>query len=140
MQALQLASVTRLTTSRVALRQGAPKALAAPLRRSIAVRGSADQKPMAQAAQEQQQLATTAVLAAAGLLAPFVLDAEAAQAVPEILKGRIFSLIHPGENKVVGSGHGGVGGGAAAPGTALSNLSLTSHPAAICPHSCPWQA
>ncbi|EFN52449.1 hypothetical protein CHLNCDRAFT_32535 [Chlorella variabilis] len=96
MQALQLASVTRLTTSRVALRQGAPKALAAPLRRSIAVRGSADQKPMAQAAQEQQQLATTAVLAAAGLLAPFVLDAEAAQAVPEILKGRIFSLIHPG--------------------------------------------
>lgn len=38
-----------------------------------------------------------ALLAAAGLLAPLVLDADAAQAVPELLKGRTFSLIHPGE-------------------------------------------
>ena len=41
-------------------------------------------------------MTTTALLAAAGLLAPLLLDQEAAMAVPALIKGRTFSLIHPG--------------------------------------------
>ncbi|PRW20444.1 plant F21F14-40 [Chlorella sorokiniana] len=61
-------------------------------RTATLVRASADRQDAPQA---QQELAATALLAAAGLLAPMVLDTEAAQAVPELLKGRTFSLIHP---------------------------------------------
>lgn len=71
-------------------RSSAPRA---SLRRAATlVRASADRQEAPQA----QQVAATALLAAAGLLAPMVLDTEAAQAVPELLKGRTFSLIHPG--------------------------------------------
>ena len=40
--------------------------------------------------------ASTAVLAMAGLLAPLLLDTNSALAVPSLLTGRSFALIHPG--------------------------------------------
>ena len=78
-----------------------PSAPRASLRRGATlVRASADRE----AAPQAEQLAATALLAAAGLLAPMVLDTEAAQAVPELLKGRTFSLIHPGERQAGAGG------------------------------------
>lgn len=59
------------------------------------VRASGDRQQETE--EEQTTVAATTLLAAAGLLAPFLLDIESAQAVPEILKGRTASLIHPGE-------------------------------------------
>lgn len=73
-----------------------PRSSARPasLRRPMTlVRASADRQEAPQA----EQVAATALLVAAGLLAPMVLDTEAAQAVPDLIKGRTFSLIHPGE-------------------------------------------
>jgi hypothetical protein len=59
------------------------------------VRAVVDQKPAPKAEQEQA-VAATALLASAGLLLPLLLDADMAQAAPELLKGRTFSLLHPG--------------------------------------------
>ncbi|KAL4450236.1 hypothetical protein ABPG77_010905 [Micractinium sp. CCAP 211/92] len=66
----------------------------APRRALPVVRASADREQKAE--EEQATAAATTLLAAAGLLAPFLLDTESAMAVPEILKGRTASLIHPG--------------------------------------------
>lgn len=97
MQALQLSSARVSGVSRAPRRHVAQRPAAAPQRRiGSIVRAAADPKPSAQEAEAAQQAATTALLAAAGLLAPMVLDAEAAQAVPALLKGRTFSLMHPG--------------------------------------------
>lgn len=68
----------------------------APRRALPVVRASADREQKAE--EEQATAAATTLLAAAGLLAPFLLDTESAMAVPEILKGRTASLIHPGEH------------------------------------------
>ena len=62
-----------------------------PSRRPLAVRAAADRSDNKQ----QQEVAATVLLAAAGLLAPLVLDTGAAEAVPALLKGRTFALIHP---------------------------------------------
>lgn len=67
----------------------------APRRALPVVRASADRQQ--QPEEEQATAAATTLLAAAGLLAPFLLDTDSAMAVPEILKGRTASLIHPGE-------------------------------------------
>lgn len=69
------------------------------VRRSVApLRAQAD-KDAAASSQQQQEFAVTAALAAAGLLLPLVLDTESAQAVPDLIKGRTFSLIHPGARR-----------------------------------------
>ncbi|KAI7840105.1 hypothetical protein COHA_006146 [Chlorella ohadii] len=86
---MQAVSVSVRPGALLRARSSAPRA---SLRRAATlVRASADRQEAPQA----QQVAATALLAAAGLLAPMVLDTEAAQAVPELLKGRTFSLIHP---------------------------------------------
>ncbi|KAI3430213.1 hypothetical protein D9Q98_004811 [Chlorella vulgaris] len=97
MQTALHTSIARVCgSSRVSLRAKSQRVAAAPLRRaSIAVRAAAEPKSAAERAEETQAAATTALLVTAGLLAPLLLDADAAQAVPELLKGRTFSLIHP---------------------------------------------
>ena len=94
------------------LRAGACRA-ARPVQ-AVVVRASAQHKQQQQQQQQshgvtdsgrqQTQLppsasagATTAVLAMAGLLAPLLLDTDSALAVPALLTGRSFALIHPGE-------------------------------------------
>lgn len=69
-----------------------------PARRALCVvRASADLEPKQLLKDDEHAAAaTTALLATAGLLAPLLLDTESALAVPDIIKGRTFSLIHPG--------------------------------------------
>lgn len=74
-----------------ALSRAAPRRLAAS-RIAAPVRAQADDK--ASSALEPEAL-TTAALAATALLLPLVLP-ESAEAVPALIKGRTFSLIHPG--------------------------------------------
>ncbi|PSC70229.1 plant F21F14-40 [Micractinium conductrix] len=91
-----LARPLALVGSRTAAPSRRPAAAsAAPLRAcsTLAVRASSD-RPQ-QSAEEASAVTTTALLAAAGLLAPLLLDQEAAMAVPALIKGRTFSLIHP---------------------------------------------
>lgn len=107
MQAATLSAARPALVARFSARQ-APRSLR---RTATLVRASADRHLAPQA----EQVAATALLAAAGLLAPMVLDTEAAQAVPEILKGRTFSLIHPGEWLGCWGAAGWVVGPAAAP-------------------------
>ena len=87
------------------------------------VRASSDRKVAQQQAQQQERertalaapsplravapVAASALLAAAGVLLPLALDAGAAHAVPELLKGRTFSLIHPVSGCVGGVWAGG---------------------------------
>lgn len=74
-----------------ALSRAAPRRLAAP-RVATPVRAQADDKfpqPL------EPEALTTAALATAALLLPLALP-ESAEAVPAIIKGRTFSLIHPG--------------------------------------------
>ena len=106
MQAMQLSSTRAVVASRAPLRQQASRPASAPLRRGMAVVRASGDRESAQAAMEAEQLTTTALLVAAGLLGPLLLDADSAQAaVPALIKGRTFSLIHPGGCKqpVIGS-------------------------------------
>ena len=112
MQSTQVCSAGRaaLAGSRLPLRRSAAfRSASAPLRARLAVvRAAADQEP-ARAQEASAEATTTALLAAAGLLAPLLLDTESAQAVPDLIKGRTFSLIHPGECACIISMSGGVG-------------------------------
>ena len=110
MQAMQLSSARAVVASRAPLRQQASRPASAPLRRGMTVVRASGDRESAQAAMEAEQLTTTALLVAAGLLAPLLLDADSAQAaVPALIKGRTFSLIHPGASQQPASGGGRLG-------------------------------
>jgi hypothetical protein len=97
MQAIQLSSARAVVASRAPLRQQASRPASTTLRRGMVLVRAWEDRESAQAAMEAEQLTTTALLVAAGLLGPLLLDANTAQAaVPALIKGRTFSLIHPG--------------------------------------------
>lgn len=95
MQSLAMRCAALPAAKRVGALRPAARAALAPIRAS-AQRPQAQQKTEAEQQAQAEQMGTAA-LAVAALLLPLVLDAEAAQAAPAILKGRTFSLIHPGE-------------------------------------------